>query len=709
VTTTPIQITSGNSESREDPANWRQAVLQQMLRAALGLGLMAGVPSVYMNLRLGLEWLAALDVVMLLVLIGLLVFDGIPFRWRASVFSAVAFVLGVGVLIAVGSFSLIFFVGAAVIATLLLGVRPGMFATVLATIALAGFGVTGFAGPEVILATREFYATRWIVIALTFLLVATLLTVGVGSVIARLEDVIRRETQARVSLESERSLLRTFIDTLPDVVFTKDIAARFVLVNPATLAMVGRSDPVEMVGRTVFDFFPREQATRIHGDDLEVLAGRTVINREVSTRDTHGTDDWYLTLKAPIRDANGTVTGLIGISRKITERKKLEEQLRQAQKMEAVGQLAGGIAHDFNNLLTIIFGYSDVLRAHTDTTPEIREPVEAINDAASRAADLTRQLLAFSRKSILQPKVLDVNATITNTGRMLTRLIGEHIQVSLVLDPAVAQVRVDPGQLDQVLMNLAVNARDAMPAGGTLRIATQQVELSAARAAALEISAGSHVVLTVSDTGVGMTSDVRERIFEPFFTTKGLGIGTGLGLAMVFGIVRQSGGAIHVDSTPGQGTTFSIFLPVAAPQSVGGVLHPVSRSVSGSELVLLVEDDLHVRELAEKNLRAFGYDVLTASDGREALAIIRSRRASIDLLVTDVVMPHMSGPELAAEIQGEHPDIRVLFMSGYTDDAVVRQGLLTAKVAFLQKPYTPLALADKVRYVLDAQRSASVS
>jgi signal transduction histidine kinase/CheY-like chemotaxis protein len=386
------------------------------------------------------------------------------------------------------------------------------------------------------------------------------------------------------------------------------------------------------------------------------------------------------------------------------ERLQLEAQLRQAQKMEAVGRLAGGVAHDFNNLLTIITGYCEILLAQPALDAPMRESIVAIGEAGERAAVLTRQLLTFSRQTMLEPQVLDVNAVVTTTTRMLRRLIGEDILLTTVLDPALSRVRVDPGQLDQVLLNLAINARDAMPTGGRLTIETANVELSEGYAAAhLDCSAGDYVMLAVTDTGVGMTPEVMAHIFEPFFTTKGVGKGTGLGLALVFGIVQQSGGGIHVYSEPGRGSTFKVYLPAITGAQTQAHGAPSIAALNGSETILLVEDDDAVRALALTILQRYGYQVLAAANGRDALGAAQSHTGVIDMLLTDVVMPHVSGPELADAMRTRFPQIKILFMSGYTDDAVVRHGLLNAEVAFIQKPYTPIGLARKIRQVLDTR------
>ncbi len=684
-----------------DVVNWRRGVLTITLRIGLLLGFAVCVPSAYIAFNTGIPGIAMLDVAVLSVVLVLYLNDRIPFAWRAALLAACGYALALGLLIGIGTFSLLFFVASSVGATLLLGVRAGLVATGVSAVTIAGVGASGLAGPEFVMIPAEYHVIRWVVIGLNFTLVSTLLTMGIGTVLSTLESALGNETTARESLDRERTLLRTLIDTLPDMIFTKDTAGRFTSANPAARAEWAAQRESEMLGRTVFDRFPASVAEALHSEDMAVVGGRALINREVSSLGVDGSTRWSLVIKVPLRDNTGAIVGLIGISRNITERRQLEEQLRQAQKMEAVGRLAGGIAHDFNNLLTIIFGYSDVLRSEMSEADGARESVDAINDAAARAAALTRQLLAFSRQSMLQPKVLDLNATISDTGRMLSRLIGENIDVSLVLDPSIARVRVDPGQLDQVLMNLAVNARDAMPTGGSLTISTHRTDLSAARAARLELTAGAHVMVEVNDTGCGMTPEVVARIFEPFFTTKSVGNGTGLGLAMVFGIVRQSGGAIEVESEVGAGSTFRIFLPVVS-EGISGAADSGRSAVRGTETLLLVEDDHGVRELAVAGLRAHGYTVLSALDGRAALDVAGQHRGPIALLVTDVVMPHMSGGELANQLRLRRPDIRVLFVSGYTNDAVVREGVLLSEVAFLQKPYSPTDLAVSVRHVLDA-------
>lgn len=685
-----------------NPENWRTDLLALVLRVSVVLGFLVYVPSVWMAMQLGLVGVVVVDSIAMVLVACLFFFKHLPFALRAAAFCLTMYSLGTALLIWVGSISQIYLFGFSILTTLLLGLRWGLASALLSSATLLLIGWLGCAAPEMAAARWAYDFRGWLVVTVNFALVDTLLTLAVGAVLAAVDSALSRALAASASFERERQLLRTLIDALPDVVFTKDTKCRFVLSNPAAVAVVGFEREEQVAGKTVFDLYPQAIAEPFHADDLEVLAGRPLLNREERCIDARGTPLWYLTIKVPLRGEAGAIVGLIGISRDITERKKLEEQLRQSHKMEAVGQLAGGVAHDFNNLLTIISGYSELLLAEPRVSESIRVAITAICDAGERAAALTRQLLAFSRQTILQPKVLDLNAVVAETGALLRRLIGEDILFTTVLAPNLSRVRVDPSQLDQILMNLAVNARDAMPKGGKLTIETANVELSDEYAASHpDCQPGPHVMLAMTDTGCGMTPAVLARVFEPFFTTKEVGKGTGLGLSMVLGIVQQSGGSIHGYSEPGHGSTFKIYLPAVAEQMSKKDHAPPTTAVDGCETILLVEDEEVVRGMALMSLQLHGYKVLTAPDGKEALRVAQTHRDGIDLLLTDVVMPNVNGPELAEAVRDRHPRMKVLFMSGYTDDAVVRHGVLQAEVAFLQKPYTPLALVRKVRQVLD--------
>ena len=393
------------------------------------------------------------------------------------------------------------------------------------------------------------------------------------------------------------------------------------------------------------------------------------------------------------------------IERKSAARQLLhsDEQLRQAQKLEAIGSLAGGVAHDFNNLLSVILSYSEILALDLKSDDPTRADLCAIHDAGLRAAALTQQLLAFGRQQVLRPKVVNLNEIFTGMEQMLRRVIGEDIELASVASPAICRVTVDPGQMEQVIMNLVINARDAMPGGGKLTVETGEIVLDEAYAAEHPgARPGSHIMLAVSDTGLGMDRATQARIFEPFFTTKESGKGTGLGLATVFGIVRQSGGTIWVYSEPGVGTTFKIYLPTADGAVVAGAAEPqLDRSLlRGFETILLVEDEKRVRHLARTILSRYGYNVLEAQSGGDAFLLCEQYSAPIHLLLTDVVMPRMSGPQLAERLAPIRPDMKVLYMSGYTNDAIVRNGILESKISFIQKPITPDALARKVKETL---------
>ena len=417
---------------------------------------------------------------------------------------------------------------------------------------------------------------------------------------------------------------------------------------------------------------------------------------------------WIRDQAFPVLDAAGRIIRMAGVAEDVTERRQLEMQLHQIQKMDAVGQLAAGVAHDFNNLLAVISGHSELLAMRSPLDDQWRDSIAEIRRATELGSTTIRQLLALSCQQILEPKILDLNAVVTDAEKMLRRLIGEDVRLATLLQPRISPVRADMGQLNQVILNLAVNARDAMPQGGSLTLETRELDLDAAYAEAHpEVRPGRYVLLTVTDTGWGMAPDVQARIFEPFFTNKAEGRGTGLGLAVVLGIVRQSGGHIDVESRPGVGTKFKIYLPTVHGPAEGSAQSAPPNLVGGSETVLLVEDEEPVRSVTTLLLEALGYRVLQAENGQDALRLFEASGEKIDLLMADVVMPDLSGREVAEALQAMDPHLKVLFQSGYTDDTVVRRGILRAEVAFLKKPFSLDDLARKVRETLDRPPNSS--
>jgi signal transduction histidine kinase/ActR/RegA family two-component response regulator len=429
---------------------------------------------------------------------------------------------------------------------------------------------------------------------------------------------------------------------------------------------------------------------------------------DVGFDDCNEERDWLPAEMDAVRAAAGLLGAAIGRERAERRLVESEELLLQSQKMEAVGRLAGGIAHDFNNLLTVITGYSGLVLDQLGSGNALRRDIEQIADAANRAVAVTGQLLAFSRRQMLQPRAVDLNVVVRETDSMLRRLIGEDIELVTRLEPGLARVFADPGQLEQVIVNLAVNARDAMPRGGTLTLTTKSLEVGHGAGTPSELSAGSYAALVVADTGHGMDEDTRAHAFEPFFTTKEKGKGTGLGLATVYGIVKQTGGDIEVESEPGRGTTFTVYLPVdSSGARLPDTREDGERAAGGDETILLAEDEDVVRDLITQMLEHRGYTVLAARDGIEALDVAAEHSGAIDLLLTDVVMPRLSGRQLAEHVTRDHPGIRILYISGYTDDAVLRHGVLEAHTPFLQKPFTADALARAVRGAMDAPAAAA--
>ena len=457
-------------------------------------------------------------------------------------------------------------------------------------------------------------------------------------------------------------------------------------------------------------YYPPEFRAFIGERFEECARDGTSFDVEVQIITAKGRRVWARAIGDAVRDASGVIVAVRGAFQDIDERRKLQEQFRQAQKMEAIGRLAGGVAHDFNNVLSVILGYANLALEYVKPGDPLHGDLREIETAGQRAAGLTRQLLAFSRQQVLQPRVLDLFEILAGMKSMLGRLLGED--VALHLPTAVGQhcILADPGQIEQVVMNLAVNARDAMPEGGTLTIEVTDVTVDASAADdSSDVPSGSYVMLRVVDTGTGMDGETKLHIFEPFFTTKEQGKGTGLGLATVFGIVQQSGGGIRVRSEVGRGTAFEIYLPRTEPSSDGpSIAQPTASIERGSETVLLVEDEVHVRALACSILRRSGYHVLEAANGGEAFLISREFAGEIQLLLTDVVMPRMSGRVLAEELAPQRPAMKVMFMSGYTDDAIVRHGVLASGVALLQKPFTPELLLRRVREVLAATGSIEI-
>jgi two-component system cell cycle sensor histidine kinase/response regulator CckA len=503
---------------------------------------------------------------------------------------------------------------------------------------------------------------------------------------------------------------RALIEKSGDLIAVTSAEGKITYISPGAKTILGR-DASDFTGTAIIE--------HIHPDDRDLIRDALVDLVENPAR------VMSLEFRAPHADgsirrlevtgtnllADPAVQGLVGNIRDITERKqaeealrRTEEQLRQARKMEAIGSLAGGVAHDFNNLLSVILSYATMLVGDLSEGDPMREDLEEIRAAGERAAALTRQLLAFSRQQILSPKTLSLNEVVSGMEKMLRRLLGDHIEFSISAAPSLAKVTVDPGQIEQVIMNLAVNARDAMARGGKLIFETANVDLlDRALAEELGVTLGPYVVFTISDTGVGMDEATKRRMFEPFFTTKERGKGTGLGLATVFGIVKQSGGGIEVQSEPGVGTVFKVYLPrveLASPVEWRPSQAPPRGAVRGTETILLVEDEERVRSLVRTILRRNGYQVLEAQSGGDALLICEQYIATIDLLLTDVVMPRMSGRQLAERLRTVRPAMKVLFMSGYTDTAIVNRGVLDPGLAFLQKPITPETLTQKIREVL---------
>ncbi|HPC83231.1 MAG TPA: PAS domain S-box protein [Thermoanaerobaculaceae bacterium] len=528
----------------------------------------------------------------------------------------------------------------------------------------------------------------------------------VGSLIfAAARDITERK-RAEEELQTSRQMLRSVLDHFPGVVFWKDRRSVYLGCNLAFARGAGLSAVEDIVGKTDFDLpWASTEAEKYRADDREVMdSGRPKLGIVETQHQTDGRVTWFNTNKVPLTAPDGDVFGVLGVAADITEVRRLEEQYRQAQKMEAIGSLAGGVAHDFNNLLQVITGYLELAQLRLATGESPTHELEEVGRATDRAATLVRRLLAFSRRQTMQREAVDLDALITGLAKMLRRLIEERIELHTVSHGRLPMVFADPGHLEQVLVNLCVNARDAMPDGGVLRIETWHVEIDAESAVRVPgARPGTYVVLAVADTGCGIPQENLDRVFEPFFTTKEVGKGTGLGLAMVYGIVKQHGGFVEVQSEPGKGTVFRVFLPAAAP----GVAPPspedatVPMALGRGETILLAEDDAQVREFAARVLQEAGYRVIVARDGAEAVELAAAEAEAVDLYVLDAVMPKLSGKAVHDTIVARRPGAKVLFCTGYSFDVLHNGGALAGGFNALQKPFSRHALLRRVQELLD--------
>ncbi|MDT8444777.1 MAG: PAS domain S-box protein [Desulfuromonadales bacterium] len=526
-----------------------------------------------------------------------------------------------------------------------------------------------------------------------------------------LQDITARK-QAEEKLRESQSLLHSILENIPIRVFWKDIDLNYLGCNTAFARSAGRSQPEDVLGKSDFQMCWKDQAEVFRYDDKQVIDSeipKIGTEKEVITPD--GKTTWIRTSKVPMYNKRKKVIGMLGIDEDISDQKKeeeekakLEAQLHQSQKIESVGKLAGGVAHDYNNMLSIIIGYAELAQMKLDSAHAIQENLKQILSAANRSRDITRQLLAFARKQTIDPKILDLNASIESTLKLLRNLLGENIDLNWKPQNGLWPVKMDPSQLDQILANLCINARDAIIDVGKLIVETGKIHFDQAQCDALPgLVPGDYVTLTISDDGCGMEPEILDQIFEPFFTTKQVGEGTGLGLAMVYGVVKQNNGYIDVSSEPGEGTSIKIYLP----RHVGQVMEVPDKALGSipqghGETVLLVEDEVGILKLAATQLKAWNYHVIVANSPSEALIVAKAYPGEIDLLVTDVVMPMMNGRELADRLQLMYPQLRCLYMSGYAENAIAHHGVLDKGIHFIPKPFSGQEFGVKVRKVLDS-------
>jgi PAS domain S-box-containing protein len=573
----------------------------------------------------------------------------------------------------------------------------GVLVTLLLTLGIVSFSVTIF------ILQRNFWDALNIHMAMRAL---------VGMVFLFVVYVVYQQLQIhrfRMHLVEQEELFSLIGENAADMIAVVTVDGQRLYNSPSYQKILGYS-PEELEKTSAYE--------QIHPDDKIIVqaaaaeARSSGIGSRVEYRIRHKSGEWRVleSTASAVRDSAGAVEKLIIVNRDITERRHLEQQLLLSQRLEAVGKLSGGIAHDFNNILGVIIGYSEAMLQKMAPDDSLREAVNEIEKAGQRAAALTQQLLAFSRKQVLEPKILDLNSIVADVEKMLRRLIGEDIDLKIVPSQSLGKVKADRGQIEQVILNLAVNARDAMPRGGQLKIQTANVDLDETAARSLRyVVPGRYVMLQVSDTGTGMTPEVQAHIFEPFYTTKEQGKGTGLGLATVYGVIKQSGGYILLHSEVGKGARFDVYLPRA--EGVAEVAPPSEapiKRVQGSTTILLVEDESSLRKLTGNTLKEAGYKVLEAGEAFQAMELAKEFDGTIDLLLTDVVMPGLSGRELAEKLRPERPEMRVLYISGYTDGAVATHGVLESGITILRKPFTRAQLLRNVEEILAKKQNERI-
>jgi PAS domain S-box-containing protein len=530
-----------------------------------------------------------------------------------------------------------------------------------------------------------------------------------STLIRALRHAIERNSTKQKLRESEE-LFKLITEHAGDMIAVLDPQGNRLYASPSYRRILGYN-PEELAGASVLELIHPDDRSLFRESLARATAGNAGARWEYRVRHADGSWRFIEAIEAAIRDENGQVAKLVIVARDITERRALEAQFMQSQKMEAIGRLTGGIAHDFNNLLCVIIGYAEFLQEQLESGHPLRSSAGEILDAGNRAASLTRQLLAFSRQQVLDPRVLDLNSIIRGFDKLLRRVIGEDIQLETILDPQVGQVKADRSQLEQVLMNLAVNARDAMPQGGKLTIRTGNTQMDGDTTNLRQpVKRGPYVCLTVTDSGVGMDTDTKERAFDPFFTTKEVGKGTGLGLSTVYGVVKQRGGYVEIDSAPGKGATFNIYLPRIDAVAESGSANPDSDLVAAPVgTILIAEDEQSVRNLIRNTLQPDGYTLLEAKDGEEAIKVSREHAGAIDLLLTDIVMPGIGGRSLAREISRQRPDIAILYMSGYAGNTGKGEPAFDPGAIVLTKPFTRIDLRKRVSEALDSRMVSETS